>query len=252
MRLVVISDTHGNLPALKAVIKAIKSEGYDLLVHTGDAVAIGPYSRECVQLLRDMPNVELLMGEHDAWLAHGLASPNPPWLTPGEAEHHFWLSTAFPPEEKLAIQKWPYELEIESGPFQLAFTHYGMSNRHRGAARNDIFHPVIANPSAEELDSTFDYFDADLVFYGHTHNVSSVSGTTTYVNPGSLGCFHKPLARYVVAEFTQETYTLEERAVPYDDLDLIRAFEDRKVPERELIYAAFYGGRINPQSIYQL
>lgn len=246
MKLVVITDIHGNLPALKAALKAICSEGYDLLVHTGDAVAIGPYSRECVHLLHEMPNTELVMGDHDAWLTYGLPSPNPPWLTAGEAEHHFWLSTAFPPEEKERLRQWPYKLEINYAEFNIAFMHYALTSA------GDEFQPLITRPTAAALDKMFEHEQADFLFYGHSHLASSIAGRANYINPGSLGCYHQPLARYVVVEFSGRTYNIEYRYAPYDDLDLVRAFEDRRVPERELIYDTFFGGRLSAGSIYQI
>jgi predicted phosphodiesterase len=51
MRIVVMTDSHANLPALQAALKDIRGNGYDVIVHTGDAVAIGPYPAECLDLL---------------------------------------------------------------------------------------------------------------------------------------------------------------------------------------------------------
>jgi hypothetical protein len=63
------------------------------------------------------------------------------------------------------------------------------------------------------------------------------------VNPGSLGCAPKRVARYTLVEYAQGNYRLAHRAVSYDDSELLNAFERRKVPEREFIYRAFLGGR---------
>lgn len=56
MRLAVITDLHGNLPALQAAFTAIERFGVDLLIHTGDAIGIGPYPRECLEILSVRPN----------------------------------------------------------------------------------------------------------------------------------------------------------------------------------------------------
>ena len=47
MRIAVITDVHANLPALEAAVGAIHACGCDAIVHTGDAIAIGPYPAEC-------------------------------------------------------------------------------------------------------------------------------------------------------------------------------------------------------------
>jgi protein phosphatase len=49
MKLLILSDIHGNLPALEAVLDA---EGYwDGVVFCGDAVDYGPHPVECVKWL---------------------------------------------------------------------------------------------------------------------------------------------------------------------------------------------------------
>jgi hypothetical protein len=52
----------------------------------------------------------------------------------------------------------------------------------------------------------------------------------------------EPVARFVVLDINQDgAYTLVKHAVPYDDRDLLRAFEERRVPEREFIRRSFFG-----------
>lgn len=63
MRIVVISDVHGNLPALEYVLKIEKS--FDLLISLGDVVNYGPWSNECVDLLDTVNNKVLILGNHE-------------------------------------------------------------------------------------------------------------------------------------------------------------------------------------------
>jgi len=48
---------------------------------------------------------------------------------------------------------------------------------------------------------------------------------------------------YCVAEFQRGEYRLKQRRGPYEDAELLEAFESRDAPEREFIYRAFLGGR---------
>jgi len=41
MRIALVSDIHGNLPALEAVVSHIKRQGVDLIVNLGDSLS-GP------------------------------------------------------------------------------------------------------------------------------------------------------------------------------------------------------------------
>lgn len=237
MKIAVITDVHANLPALAAALSSIRAEGYDAVFHTGDAIGIGPYPSECLDLLFSTPGMQSVMGNHDAYFADGLPEPRPAWMSGGEVEHQRWTHTRLGPQARSVISAWPYSLELECDGVRTTLVHYGL----RPSGRD--FAPVIRNPTVTDLDHMFERHQSRLVFYGHHHPFSDVQGEARYVNPGSLGCHITAVARYCVAEFHRGRYTVEHRAVAYDDSQLFRAFEERQVPEREFIHRAFFGGR---------
>ncbi|MDQ3784844.1 MAG: metallophosphatase family protein [Actinomycetota bacterium] len=51
MRYGLISDIHGNLPALRAALTELRAQGIDGLLCTGDLVGYGPWPNECVAAL---------------------------------------------------------------------------------------------------------------------------------------------------------------------------------------------------------
>lgn len=63
-RLGIISDVHGNLEALEAVLGAIERDGVDYLIHLGDLVGYNANPRECVQLLQARRAI-CILGNHD-------------------------------------------------------------------------------------------------------------------------------------------------------------------------------------------
>ena len=64
MRYLVISDIHGNLEALTAVLEDIDRQQVDSIYCLGDVVGYGPNPCECVKLVRDRCSV-VLLGNHD-------------------------------------------------------------------------------------------------------------------------------------------------------------------------------------------
>ena len=65
MRIAVLSDVHGNLIALDAVLAEVADEGFDLVVSGGDVVA-GPMPRECLERLAGLgERVRWVMGNAD-------------------------------------------------------------------------------------------------------------------------------------------------------------------------------------------
>jgi putative phosphoesterase len=65
MRVAVLSDVHGNLTALDAVLAEVRDEGFDLVVSGGDVVA-GPQPRECLRRLAALgARIRWVMGNAD-------------------------------------------------------------------------------------------------------------------------------------------------------------------------------------------
>jgi len=64
LRVAVISDVHGNLPALEAVLEHVGQEGIDELWSLGDIVGYGGKPHECLALVRERAAI-CLGGNHD-------------------------------------------------------------------------------------------------------------------------------------------------------------------------------------------
>jgi diadenosine tetraphosphatase ApaH/serine/threonine PP2A family protein phosphatase len=99
MRVAVISDIHGNLHALEAVLADVAREHVDEIWCLGDVVGYGPMPNECCTLVRERTAVSLC-GNHDLavlgvldvgeftgdaaaaarWTATVLAAPEREWL----------------------------------------------------------------------------------------------------------------------------------------------------------------------------
>src|SRR5947208_16884871 len=68
MRIGIFSDTHANIEALEAVIKALEAEKVDQYVCLGDTVGYGASPNECCALVRGKTAYTIL-GNHDAAVA---------------------------------------------------------------------------------------------------------------------------------------------------------------------------------------
>jgi predicted phosphodiesterase len=75
MILGLISDIHGNLSALNAVIADMEENGAQRIICLGDVVGYGPYPGECLDLVRRCGAV--LMGNHEEALMFGAENFNP-------------------------------------------------------------------------------------------------------------------------------------------------------------------------------
>jgi predicted phosphodiesterase len=234
MRVAIITDTHGNLPALQAALCAIDRFGVDLLIHTGDAIGIGPYPRECLEILTTWPATRCLMGNHDAWYAFGLPQPRPEWMGLGEWAHQEWTHAAIGSDLRATVAAWPYTTCIDSPAGAVEFLHFPRT------PSGDFLMPNAAPKTGETADTLFQS-DARLIFYGHHHEAADFMGAKgRYINPGSLGCAPQPVARIAfLVEQGRSLWQVTFSSIPYDPTDLLVEFDRREVPERVFIRRVF-------------
>lgn len=67
MRIAILSDIHGNLPALEAALADVEGHGVDEIWCGGDVAFFGPWASECIARVRDAgwPAVK---GNTDVWI----------------------------------------------------------------------------------------------------------------------------------------------------------------------------------------
>jgi 3',5'-cyclic AMP phosphodiesterase CpdA len=67
MRLAVISDVHGNLPALEAVLADVKERRVDFTVNLGDCVTSPLWPKETFEILQSLA-LPTVRGNYDRWI----------------------------------------------------------------------------------------------------------------------------------------------------------------------------------------
>ena len=152
MKLAVFTDIHGNLPALRAALSELEREGFDLLVHLGDAIGIGPFPAECLDLLLNLRNARLVIGNHDEYFVHGLPQPQPNWMSDGEVEHQRWTHRQIDSALKPVVAGWPYRIHDDLA-VPTTFVHYPLdvSGRRFAPFIKIQRRPNSTNPSRYSL-----------------------------------------------------------------------------------------------------
>ncbi len=160
-RVAILSDIHGNLPALEAVRDDAKEHGAEGFVCLGDVAADDTFPLECLELLAAL-DCPMVMGNADADL-----------ITPERARD----PAAVERPQPLDIERWGSDrLEAQHRTFRAGF-----SATHRleiggllsllvchGSPRS--YHdPIVATTPLEELDAWFEQPLPDLLAAGHTH-----------------------------------------------------------------------------------
>jgi hypothetical protein len=100
----IISDIHGNLPALEAVIADIEQQGIQERVCLGDIVGYGSQPSECIELLLAKNFHVIIQGNHDAYVA---ADEDPSNVSDETAEVIRWTRRILTPEQRVWLGALP-------------------------------------------------------------------------------------------------------------------------------------------------
>jgi putative phosphoesterase len=182
MRVAVVSDVHGNLTALEAVIANIKRSGPDVVVHGGDLALMGPQPAEVVDRLRelDWPGV---VGNTDELLWRPEERGRQQQRMPKQSALLDLLFDRYAPatrellgEDRLA---WLRDLPAEERVGDLLVMH---------AAPNDLWRAPMPDATDAELSDTYANGRAAEVVYGHIHRpYVRPLDVLTVMNCGSVG-----------------------------------------------------------------
>lgn len=160
----IISDVHGNLEALKAVLEKIASLGIDQIVCLGDIVGYGPNPVECIHLLKDCETI--VTGD---WDAAALSTEDPCWSTI-LLEQLNWVRGEIANDR--SAQQILQQGRLRTLADDIAFFHAMPNDFSDWIFPEDVFSP-------KKLDRVIDQ-SASLAFCGHNHLAGLHSKTSEW------------------------------------------------------------------------
>lgn len=220
MRIAVISDIHGSLPSLEAVLHDIHRLPVDGLLVAGD-MTCGPNSAEVLQRLQ-AENACMVLGNNEGYLLRFDSGLAPDWWHTS----HQW-----------ALNRWVYQtidqpsLALLRGlPEQCVINLPGTTpiRMFHGSLRNtgELLDPMLY---PEPLEDAFARTTETVLICGHTHLPwqKRQDGRLAF-NPGAVlfPCNGDVGAQYAVLTWTNSGWEVEHHTVTYDRSLVRSAFEE--------------------------
>lgn len=254
MRIALLSDIHGNLMALDAVLADITAQdGVDAYWILGDFSSLGYDPVGVLERVTQLPNASFSRGNHDRYTVTG-ERPGPtlelaqakPKLMPfvlAMASNLAWTQGHI-----LASGWWNW---MEGLPLELRLTlpdGTRMLGVHAAPGLDDG-PGIIPLLSDEELGTLLTTSEADLVIVGHTH--VPLDRTVNGVRVVNLGSISNPFrsrleASYAILEAHSESYDIQMRYVDYDRQAVIDELQRIKHPTVEFITKMLRGEMLPP------
>ena len=226
-RIALISDIHGNVPALQATLDDIERRGIQRIFCLGDLVGKGPHSEKIVDMCRAVCERTIKGNWDDALATTDTDNPTLQWH-----------------QRRLGAERLAYLRDL---PNTIEFVMSGKNVRLFHASQKSVHYRVRQPDPVEKLLAMFENTDftgwdstPDVVGYGDIHEayVRSFLGKTLF-NIGSVGNPHDtPQAAYGILEGSyggdaEACLAIHLVRVPYDIELAIRQATDENMPSLE-------------------
>lgn len=239
MRYGVISDVHGNLHALRAVVHDLRAQGVDAWLSLGDLIGYGPQPNECVELVAELDAVSVA-GNHELIVLGEIDG-----ASSSERAHrsHLWTRQVLGADVQAYLRRLPRRAEVDG----IVLTHGSLDDPEE-------YVRTPARAAAELAQLAVEHPEARLLLVGNTHlqqlhsesrgRLPVASGTSVQLdlrhrylaNPGSVGQSRQwewpPLARCLVVDVSSGQLTF--RAVAYDVRGCRRELARQGLPYRSI------------------
>jgi putative phosphoesterase len=224
VKLAVLSDVHGNLPALEAVLADAAWQGAESIVVNGDMVNRGPSNVAVLERLAD-DRIPLLLGNHDdllrMWVDRDAGLPSEWFADP------FWRGTAWCAKQVEqagwidTIRELPMTFRPPfPGDRRVLIAHGSPRHYREGYGR------YLAGETIEEIAREY---EADLLVGSHTHiPMERRHGGVLVLNSGAVGAPFNgdPRAQYLILAADGGSVEHEFRRVEYDRQRSLREFAE--------------------------
>jgi predicted phosphodiesterase len=251
MRIAILSDIHGNIIALEAVLAEIAGgTAVDEYWILGDIVALGPTPIEVLERLTALPNIRFIRGNTDRYIYTGdrppptleeaLTSLRKVQVLSEVAGSFAWTQGAISQAGWFDwLSQLPFEIRMDLPDGTRVLAVHVAPGKEDGLG-------LLARLNEDELWQLVADCEADLIFGGHHHQPLDVHVKGKHiVNVGSLSNPVPPdlRASYVVLTADPSGYQIEHHRVDYDREAVVEQMENLRHPGRNYVIAHLRGRR---------
>jgi predicted phosphodiesterase len=233
MKYGIVSDIHGNLEALTVVLEKCKELGVIEYICVGDIVGYNANPSECLDIVRNLPLVAAVKGNHDeeASIDSDLNEFNEQ-----ASQAIAWTRNQLNAEQKVFLSELPYKSRIG----RITVVHASLDELEEWGYVMDKY----------AADASMSYQLSQICFYGHSHvpmafdrchgkveMIKSESfivkpGHKYFVNPGSVGQPRDKDCRASFAIYDSEDCKISFYRVDYDVKSAQAKILDVNLPKR--------------------
>ena len=188
MRFAIISDIHGNLPALDAVLEDAKKNDIDSFIFVGDYCLSNPYPNECIERIRYLDKKHIIRGNEEKYLESLIGKDQNTWLD-GQMQISYYCYRAISSDNLNFLLSMPNRLKLTYNDVNLHIAHSSEE------FIDDCEHKEWSNiqnyfDNNDRFQQIFSKLECGVYIFGHSHiqwSYQLKEGKTVLINPGSCG-----------------------------------------------------------------
>ena len=247
----VITDIHGNLEGITAILNDIKNKNIDKIICLGDVINLGVNSKECLDLIINN-NIDMVLGNHELYCIKGTDIDNK--IGKEEKNHYDWVRESLTEEQKSFLKRQPlkYEYEISYDNKipnkKIIFSHYLIEDINKD-------YPFETNYLKKDINLWIKYNNPNTTYViGHLHksfNINEINGISgDYIEAineltnieivESAGCSYNDEISYMLIEI-DKTIVFKNIKVKFDRNTLEEKLNETNFPDKNNILKYFYG-----------
>ena len=237
MTYAIISDIHGNYPALTATLDDAKAHGADMYLLLGDHTNRFPWANEIIDELRNLSPAHIIRGNGEDYYTD-LQHVNKEDMTDAQFKSVYWAYNLFTPENLAYLLSLPETITISHVGTGIHLAHsidlfyrpsvvglFHTINFHNMMMTSPITHREYLARGREALlacpEAMADIraLPGGIYLFGHNHLQfhTEIEGRI-FINPGSCGlpADWDTTAPYILLSYENGRWTVSERRVKYD------------------------------------
>lgn len=227
MKVTLLADIHGNLPALEAVLRHAEGQmATETILNLGDSVGYGPNPEEIVRWTQSARVINILGNYDEKVLSKKHRKEG--WSrvkNPAKRAMFAWTYQALSKKSRNILKKMPVQRELTLEGHHILMTH---------GSPTSINEHILPDTPTKRLKELAEMSRAEVILCGHSHRafVRRV-GDVQFINPGTVGRPDDgdPRASYAILDFYDGELRVAFHLVPYDITPAVQSMRQTGLPE---------------------